>query len=221
MGGGFWNELNPSNGTVTNWRNLVDVSGTNITAVSIKVTARDSFNAAGNQGLPLSSITDGLLGDYIYVGPGSFTVTLSGLDSGSSYSLVVYCIGGSPGQAAIASGAVSGTTTATIADGYVLENNYLFNSNAIPNAAGILQFQLKNTPQNNFAAFNGLQLRRNPKVRLTVERGDSGRQQLNWSQGMLLEAEKVNGPWATNGAAAPPFTLSPTAGQRFFQILVQ
>jgi hypothetical protein len=44
--------------------------------------------------------------------------------------------------------------------------------------------------------------------------------QLNWSQGTLLEATNVTGPWVTN-AATSPFAVSPTASRKFYRVQVQ
>jgi hypothetical protein len=43
---------------------------------------------------------------------------------------------------------------------------------------------------------------------------------LTWSQGTLLEATNVSGPWVTNGAASP-YTVAPTGPQRFFRVQTQ
>jgi hypothetical protein len=45
---------------------------------------------------------------------------------------------------------------------------------------------------------------------------------LSWSQGLLLEADDVTGPWTTNLTAAPPsFIVTPTAPRKFYRIQVQ
>ncbi len=45
---------------------------------------------------------------------------------------------------------------------------------------------------------------------------------LSWSQGILLEANDVTGPWTTNLSASPPsFTVTPTAPRKFYRIQVQ
>jgi len=45
---------------------------------------------------------------------------------------------------------------------------------------------------------------------------------LNWSQGILLEADDVTGPWTTNLTATPPsFIVTPTAPRKFYRIQVQ
>jgi hypothetical protein len=43
---------------------------------------------------------------------------------------------------------------------------------------------------------------------------------LNWSQGTLLEATNVYGPWVTNGAASP-YTVVPVGPQKFFRVQTQ
>ncbi len=40
---------------------------------------------------------------------------------------------------------------------------------------------------------------------------------LTWAQGILLEANNVNGPWTTNSATSP-FNVTPNAGQKFYRI---
>jgi hypothetical protein len=42
---------------------------------------------------------------------------------------------------------------------------------------------------------------------------------LNWSTGTLLEATNVTGPWITNSSASP-YTLAPTAPQKFYRLLL-
>ena len=216
LGGGVWNELNPMNGTVTNWPNLVDAVSGEPTGVSLACTARDSFNANGHFGLALSAATDGLLGDYIYIGPGTITFTITGLDPQSSYNLVVYCVGGSPGQAAIATGAVAGTTTASTASRFVLGNNYLQNADAIPDAGGVLKFRLQNTPRNNFVAFNGFQLLQNPN--LSIERVDDQHVVVKWRHGNLLEAAAPTGPWTPNVVGVSPYFIPTSSSVRYFQV---
>jgi hypothetical protein len=45
---------------------------------------------------------------------------------------------------------------------------------------------------------------------------------LTWSQGLLLEADDVTGPWTTNLTATPPsFIVTPTGPRKFYRIQVQ
>ena len=59
-----------------------------------------------------------------------------------------------------------------------------------------------------------------PSVTLSVVKSGAG-VQLQWTQGTLLEATTVKGPWTTNASAVSPFTVNPTGAQRFYRVLVQ
>jgi hypothetical protein len=43
---------------------------------------------------------------------------------------------------------------------------------------------------------------------------------LTWSQGILLQADTVTGPWSTN-LATSPYLLAPTLPQKFYRVRVQ
>jgi len=43
---------------------------------------------------------------------------------------------------------------------------------------------------------------------------------LSWQHGTLLQATSVSGPWTTNNAAASPYTVPATSGNKFFRLLV-
>jgi len=43
---------------------------------------------------------------------------------------------------------------------------------------------------------------------------------LTWQVGTLLQAPTLLGPWTTNSAAAPPYTVPAAAGSQFFKVLV-
>jgi hypothetical protein len=51
----------------------------------------------------------------------------------------------------------------------------------------------------------------------------AGNLTLNWSQGALLQATNLNGPWETNTTATPPYSVMPATNgpQMFYRILVQ
>lgn len=59
-----------------------------------------------------------------------------------------------------------------------------------------------------------------PPVSLTCA-GIGDNWQLAWSQGVLLEATNVAGPWNTNLTARSPFTISPTEPQKYYRVRVQ
>ena len=56
-------------------------------------------------------------------------------------------------------------------------------------------------------------------VNLSVTRSGSS-VVLTWQAGILLQAPTVLGPWTTNNAAVSPYTVSVTAGNQFFKVLV-
>jgi hypothetical protein len=49
----------------------------------------------------------------------------------------------------------------------------------------------------------------------------SGNLTLTWSQGFLLEADNVTGPWQTNTTARSPFTVTPVGPRKFYKLQVQ
>lgn len=54
------------------------------------------------------------------------------------------------------------------------------------------------------------------KIPLAISQS-GGNVTLTWSEGILLEAPAVTGPWTTNNAASP-YTFSPTAPQKFYRV---
>jgi hypothetical protein len=57
-------------------------------------------------------------------------------------------------------------------------------------------------------------------VTLSLQRSGAGFQ-LTWPQGVLLEADRVTGPWTTNVATSPLIVISPSSPQRFYRLLLQ
>jgi len=57
-------------------------------------------------------------------------------------------------------------------------------------------------------------------VSLSLQRLGSGFQ-LTWPQGVLLEADRVTGPWTTNVATSPFIVVSPSSPQKFYRLLVR
>ncbi len=47
-----------------------------------------------------------------------------------------------------------------------------------------------------------------------------GQFQLNWTQGTLLEATSLSGPWQTN-SATPPLIITPSGPQKFYRLILQ
>jgi len=94
---------------------------------------------------------------------------------------------------------------------------------APPNGAStnvnvVIQENLPTGP--GYGNINALVVRALPPVRLNSQWQAGGQLQLQWSQGTLLEATNLSGPWVTNPGAAP-YNLSPTNAQKFFKVRVQ
>jgi hypothetical protein len=54
---------------------------------------------------------------------------------------------------------------------------------------------------------------------LTITKTAAG-PQLNWTDGTLLQAPTVRGPWTTNYTAVPPYTVPTTNQHQFFKLLI-
>jgi len=59
-----------------------------------------------------------------------------------------------------------------------------------------------------------------PNVTLNLAPAGAGSLTLTWSQGTLLQATNLAGPWSTNTASAP-YTVAPTNSRMFFRVQVQ
>jgi hypothetical protein len=59
-----------------------------------------------------------------------------------------------------------------------------------------------------------------PPVTLSIQRFGTSQIELQWSQGTLLEAPSVLGPWTTNTTSSPAI-LTPSGPQKFYRVRVQ
>ena len=57
-------------------------------------------------------------------------------------------------------------------------------------------------------------------VTLSLQRSSTSFQ-LTWPRGVLLEADRVTGPWTTNAATSPFIVVTPTAPQKFYRVIVR
>lgn len=60
-----------------------------------------------------------------------------------------------------------------------------------------------------------------PSTTLSIASGSGGNLKITWSQGTLLQATNVSGPWVTNSMATSPYTVAPTNSQMYFKVRVQ
>jgi len=59
-----------------------------------------------------------------------------------------------------------------------------------------------------------------PPVTLNIQRSGASQIKLDWSQGTLLEAPALTGPWTTN-LNSSPYIVTPTGAQKFYRVRVQ
>lgn len=213
-----WNVVG---GGVVNSANLIDVTGAP-TDVTFSIRGVSGSGNFGDGELPLTPETDGLLGYYDYVANGAMTVTLSGLDSTTTYDLVVFSAGNGLGQSASLSGAISGTNTLTTRSAFVEGDNYARNRTANSDPSGNIVFQVANDPnQTPYGTFNGLQIQNNRvevKLRVVISGGSLI---LTWPEGKLLESTTADGPFSLVPAnPVSPYTVSPSANQKFYRVQV-
>jgi Concanavalin A-like lectin/glucanases superfamily len=60
-----------------------------------------------------------------------------------------------------------------------------------------------------------------PSSTLSIGAGSGGNLKITWSQGTLLQATNILGPWVTNSAATSPYSVAPTNSQMYFKVRVQ
>ena len=156
--GDTWNGVNGTTTSGTTFSSLVTSTGSPAAGVSFTITGTNlsSFSNTGG-GNPTSNA---LLQDYEFAGstaPQSITITINGLVANSTYDLVVYGVGDTPGQGGTFVGAVAGTTTGAQGTSFVSGVNYLENSTAVA-TGGTLTFTTTVANASNYTAVNGFQL---------------------------------------------------------------
>jgi len=76
-------------------------------------------------------------------------------------------------------------------------------------------------PGKAYGSLNGAQLQYiGAAVSLDLQRVAGGQLQLKWSEGKLLEASSLTGPWTTNSASSP-YVLTPDGAQKFYRLIVR
>ncbi len=141
------------------------------------------------------------------------------------YNIVIFSCNGTESTnadagAQITLAGVTQTALPTQDQSFVLGNNYVvFSDVTVTNAS--LAGTISPVPGKSYGSLNGAQLQYlGPSVVLQVTPVAGGQLQLQWSQGTLLEATNILGPWTTNSAPSP-FTVTPTGPQKYYRIKVQ
>jgi hypothetical protein len=155
---------------------------------------------------------------------GTQTFVFSNLLSGV-YNLVLFSCNGTESSTkdAAALFTVNGMTQVAIPTqdtSFVLSNNYVV-FNQVVVTGSTLNGTWSPIAGKNYGSLNGAQLQYlSPAVSLSIQRLSATQIELQWSQGTLLEATSILGPWTTNTAASP-LLLTPSGPQKFYRVSVQ
>jgi len=115
---------------------------------------------------------------------------------------------------------MSATAVPTQDTSFVEGNNYVVFSDVTVNNAS-LAGTVTATDGKAYGSLNGAQVQYlGPSVTVELTPVTSGKFQLQWSQGTLLQATNLTGPWVTNTAASP-YTITPGGPQMFYRVKVQ
>ena len=217
--GTYWNQINgPSanSGTATyTSASGYDDSGANNIGVSMTVTTSESWDWTSTPTIPLldSAVT------ARSALPFSFSLP------NGRYNIVVFSCNGTESSTAdaaaqISLGGMTATAFPTQDTSFVEGNNYVvFSGVVVTNAS--LSGTIAPTGGKAYGSLNGAQVQYvGPNVVMQVTRTVGGQLQLQWSQGTLLEATNILGPWTTNSAPSP-FTITPTGPQKYYRVKVQ
>jgi hypothetical protein len=150
-----WNELGSLQSLVTQTNSLCDTLG-NTTGAGIAVTgAAGSWEDFQGGDWAEDAATEGLLAGYLYGNGSPMTVQISGLETNTSYNLIIYSAGNQPADSATMTGAVNSQMGRCSRNAFTLGANYAQNTTAPSDGSGNLMVTI--TGAGTFA-FNGLQV---------------------------------------------------------------
>jgi hypothetical protein len=116
-------------------------------------------------------------------------------------------------------GGITQTALPTQDTSFVEGNNYVVFPNVLVTNA-VLNGTISPATGKSYGSLNGAQVQYiGPNVVLQATALSAGTFQLQWSQGSLLQATNLAGPWTTNTTASSPFTVTPTGPQLFYRVL--
>jgi hypothetical protein len=208
--------------TLSNGTNILFTTDGSVATATGSGTTTGAFN--GNTG---NASFNGVLTRFNYDN-GPKTITLANLVVGQTYSVQLFALDDRNDSSAESSRLASfqhPKNSSDVSATFLMGDNVFVigTFTAPPNGAStnvnvVIQENLPTGP--GYGNINALVVRALPPVRLNSQWQAGGQLQLQWSQGTLLEATNLNGPWVTNPGAAP-YNLSPTNAQKFFKVRVQ
>jgi hypothetical protein len=159
---------------------------------------------------------------------GPKTIVLSNLVVGRTYSVQLFALDDrhdSSAESTRQAGFQQPNNPADVSASFLMGDNVFVTGifTAPPNGAGTnvnvtIQENLPTGP--GYGNINALVVRTLPPMQLNWQAMPGGKIQLQWSQGTLLEASNLSGPWITN-SANPPFQFTPAGTQEFFKVRFQ
>jgi len=216
--GKYWNVINgpdTNNGTAT----YISASGYNDAGtqdigVSMTVTTPESWDWTST---PVIALLDSAITARSTL-PFSFSLP------NGRYNIVLFSCNGTEsltadGGSEITLAGITQTALPTQDTNFVQGNNYLVFPNIVV-TDGTLDGTISPVATKSYGSLNGAQVEYlGPNVVLGFTAGSAGSFELQWSQGTLLQATNLAGPWTTNTATSP-YTVKPSGPQQFFRVLV-
>lgn len=218
--GTYWNPINgPSanNGyaTYTSSSGYDDTGSADI-GVSMTVSTPESWDWTSS---PVIALLDSAVTARADTLPFSFSLP------DGRYNIVIFSCNGTESLTAdagaqITVAGVTETALPTQDTNFVQGDNYVvFSGVVVTNAS--LNCTITPVAGKSYGSLNGAQVQYvGPYVVMQLTPVAGGQFQLQWSQGTLLEATNLLGPWTTN-AAASPFTITPSGPQKFYRVRVK
>ena len=208
--------------TLANGTNILFTTDGSVATATGSGTTIGAFS--GNTG---NASFNGVLTRFNYDN-GPKTITLANLVVGQTYSVQLFALDDRNDSSAESSRLASfqhPKNSSDVSATFLMGDNVFVigTFTAPPNGAStnvnvVIQENLPTGPGN--GNINALVVRALPPVQLNSQWQAGGQLQLQWSQGTLLAATNLSGPWVTNPGAAP-YNLSPTNAQKFFKVRVQ
>jgi len=217
--GTYWNLINgptANNGVTTNYTSSsgLNDTGANDIGVSMTVTTPESWDWTST---PVIALLDSAVTARSAL-PFSFSLP------NGRYNIVLFSCNGTESSnanagAQITIDGVTQTALPTQDTNFVLGNNYLVFPNVVVTNA-VLNGTIAPAPGKAYGSLNGAQVQYlGPNVLMQLNPIGGGSLQLQWSQGILLEATNLSGPWTTNNSTSP-YTVVPTGPEKFYRVLL-
>jgi hypothetical protein len=220
--GSYWNVLtnelqNVSDLTLYSPAGLAD---NGVTPVGINWVVEENGGSWDWSSTPTVALLDsaattmGVSTFAFYVPNGIYNLVLFSCDGNETH--------GSPngGATTFTINGVSQTAEPTQDTSFVQGNNYVVFTNVVV-TGGMINGTWTTVTGYRIGDFNGAQVQYVGPAAVTIQTTplSGGKFQLQWSQGTLLQATNLVGPWTTNSSPSP-LTVTPSAPQMYYRILV-